>query len=96
MTTKRLFIGIPLQPSVNEKINDFISHQQEHQCIRWIPESNRHVTLLFLGNVEEYMLNKMIEQMDKVAASFNTFELDFDHYHIAPKRNPIWFGPGLK
>ena len=49
---QRVFIGIPVDKQSQRHINDLLeSIGKSEPNIRWVPESNRHLTFAFLGNI---------------------------------------------
>lgn len=58
MTMIRAFIGIGISSEINKRLNQDCENLQnqyglaDNEHLRWIAPRNRHITLLFLGNVE--------------------------------------------
>jgi len=49
---QRVFIGIPVDEQSQQHINHLLEPlMKSHPDIRWEPESNRHLTLAFLGDI---------------------------------------------
>jgi RNA 2',3'-cyclic 3'-phosphodiesterase len=53
---RRLFIGIPLPPNVNKALDEYchqIAKQHRNTRTRFTPTTNRHLTLAFLGTLNQ-------------------------------------------
>jgi RNA 2',3'-cyclic 3'-phosphodiesterase len=89
---QRIFLGIPLNLDTNHPLFLFIKNQPLSSTIRWVPEDNLHITLVFLGDTDGYQIAKLIEKVDSVAIQSPAFQLDFSHFSISPRRNPymVW------
>jgi RNA 2',3'-cyclic 3'-phosphodiesterase len=84
---KRLFIAFALSVKDNEKINAQLTIQTCDN-IRMIPDCNRHLTLEFLGNVDENLIGKIKEQLKCIANETMPFTLHFKMLLAFPPRAP--------
>src|SRR3989338_7425537 len=60
---------------------------------RWTAEENLHITLAFLGNVEENRIQQLIRELAVELKNFNKFKLAFKAMVLAPVNRParmIW------
>ncbi|MEM3374830.1 MAG: RNA 2',3'-cyclic phosphodiesterase [Candidatus Woesearchaeota archaeon] len=85
----RLFIAIDIPP-----FEDFLIIQEKIKKITkcTIPK-HFHITLKFLGNVEDNKLKDIIHRLNKI--SFNEFEIKTEHLGFFPsikKINVVWLG----
>jgi 2'-5' RNA ligase len=97
MSAIRAFIAIALPRIVQLKLDE-VAHSLKNertQAVRWVPGKNIHLTLKFLGEVE----NKKIEAISQViqveCLRFNPFELSTGGIGTFPNlRRPrvIWVG----
>jgi len=81
ITSKRLFIAIPLPDSANQLLNHYceqIAAQYPQQKIRFTPMLKRHITLTFLGVLAE-------DQIKNVC----TIVREFEHPAITIQLNTI-------
>ena len=69
----RCFIAIFPSKEIKEYLCQ-IQKQIGNKCIKakWIPKSQLHITLKFLGNIKEDKLGKIKEKLSKI--KFNSFE----------------------
>ncbi len=90
----RLFLAIELPNevkgylfSIKEKFNQNIAK------INWVAKKNLHLTLKFLNEVDEKLLNDVIEELKKI--KFNKFNLELDKLSGFPNENYVrvlWVG----
>jgi len=71
----RLFIGIPLPESYQEKLKPFTGRLNSclESKIRWISPGNWHLTLKFLGDVEESRMGVIKDALS--AIEYSAFEM---------------------
>jgi len=63
---KRVFIGIPVDAQAQQHINGLLRPLKEARGdIRWVPEINRHLTLIFLGNMPAAEVDILMGLFDK-------------------------------
>lgn len=92
----RLFIAIKISPSKSfkSKLSD-IKERLKQSTIKWVDSMNFHITLKFLGDVEEYYINSMIALLDQIAERNSGFALESSGFGFFGKtRQPrvIWYG----
>ncbi|WP_266202622.1 RNA 2',3'-cyclic phosphodiesterase [Pontibacter kalidii] len=88
----RLFVAAPLPTALQEKLTGHLSHF-EHPSLRILPQQNLHLTLYFIGNVPAQELQRIKEQVARVAQHHQPFTLQFERTEPGPKpRHPrlIW------
>ncbi|MBC8214684.1 MAG: RNA 2',3'-cyclic phosphodiesterase [Candidatus Marinimicrobia bacterium] len=93
--TKRLFIGIEVSPKVNSLIsslkNTIISERND---IRWVHQDNLHITISFLGNVQEENIPKLINLLTDVI-QFKSYKMSIEQTGIFPNEKRLrilWIG----
>ena len=80
---KRLFIAAPISRELKNRIKEI--EQRTHLSIPWIPLENLHLTLLFLGDVEEERISLIQDAMRSI--QFSAFEAMATHVDYAPNQN---------
>jgi RNA 2',3'-cyclic 3'-phosphodiesterase len=89
---KRLFLAIPLDTEQLRLCHDFIALQGKLP-VRWIDESNWHLTLVFIGNFPAAQINTLISELGSVSSGYSCFNLKFDKFLYIPNtKHPtmIW------
>lgn len=94
----RSFIAIDLPAKIHnrlEKVSIHLKENLEGAPIRWVPVTNIHLTLKFLGDVSESNLEVLKDVLDTVVSNHNKFEISIGGLGAFPKaRRPrvIWIG----
>ena len=90
----RSFIAIPLAPGVRSNAIKLIRKLSESDDgIKWVPTDNLHLTLKFLGDVENTDVPDICNALSDICDQFEPFELNFrgtgrlSRHRFAP--NPI-------
>jgi 2'-5' RNA ligase len=78
MQTIRSFIAIPLSADVRRNAVRLIERlRQEGDGIKWVPTDNLHLTLKFLGEVDNTAVPAVCNVLHRVAGQCDPFELVF-------------------
>ena len=93
---KRTFIAIdiPLESAIIEQINKLKSDFTDEK-IKWVKPHQYHITLQFLGNVENSGILHINESLDKVTGNFAGFSLELTEFGVFKNlKNPrvLWIG----
>jgi len=92
----RTFIAIDLPKDIKETLADL--EEQLKTCaadVKWVAPKNIHLTLKFLGEIEEDKLEKINQILEEVAKTNTTFSLGIFSLGAFPKINfprIIWVG----
>ena len=96
---KRIFVAIPVNFELLGltrsfvSLNDSMLHEGPLKKFRWTREENLHITLLFVGEVEEKLIAELTEKVKIVSSGKQPFELKFDTFSFAANRKSprmIW------
>lgn len=93
---KRLFLAIQLPEEIIDAFAELIRSCQKADSspgIRWTPRENLHITVYFLGYVDESNVAVIIEKTRAALANFKSLELEFKQIEFAPPNRParmIW------
>jgi 2'-5' RNA ligase len=89
---KRLFLAFELPRYFKENLIAAKSLVRLNGPVRWVPIDNLHVTLFFIGDFNELMLDKLKEDLFLLAYKQQVLELEFDKLVLMPKKRPymIW------
>jgi 2'-5' RNA ligase len=92
----RSFIAVDIPGSVRDKLDDLLSKLKRSQAdVKWAKSKSIHITLKFLGNVEEARLPKIEEIMGRVAENIEPFTVSIEGTGVFPNdRRPhvLWVG----
>ncbi|QDT02789.1 2',5' RNA ligase family [Rubripirellula lacrimiformis] len=78
MQTIRSFIAIPLNREVSKAAIRLIGRLKEpDDGIKWVPTDNLHLTLKFLGEVENVEVPRICDAIRGVVEEFEPFDLHF-------------------
>lgn len=92
----RLFIALPLPERVEKHLGDLIDDLRGHGGnVRWVPAGNIHLTVRFLGETDPALVDRLADEMNKVAARYQRLEAVADRIGAFPNlRRPrvLWVG----
>ncbi|MFH0987441.1 MAG: RNA 2',3'-cyclic phosphodiesterase [Patescibacteria group bacterium] len=80
---RRVFIAILLPEKVKRILADFQRYLREYD-VRWIKPENLHLTLFFLGWLEENQIVKAKESLKSAINGVPSFELELSQIQIGP------------
>lgn len=90
---KRIFIAIELPKNIKEKIID-IENKLDFDA-KYVKPENIHLTLAFLGNVEEEKLKVLESELEKDLAGLQPFKLEISGLGGFPqpqRAHTLWIG----
>ena len=93
MQKRKLFIEIKVPGSVKKRLQEK-TEKWKDLPVKWTKKENLHITLLFLGYVDETALPEICYKVSEVADQFEVFDLNFNIIEIGPipeKPRMIWF-----
>ncbi len=73
----RLFLAFPASKELKEQINNFYKNKKPFKA-SWVKVENLHITLKFLGEVEEKKAKNLIENFEKILSPLKYKELPFE------------------
>lgn len=98
MTEKliRTFIAIPAPLDVRSKKNMLYSILEDSPSkINWVTNMQLHLTIKFLGHTPESIINKIIEDIEKITSVFNPFEMTIEStgcFPVPERARTLWMG----
>lgn len=96
MSKIRAFIAIEIPDEIREKISDLQSSLKNlGGRISWTKPKNIHLTLKFLGDTDEMLIDEIASELNKIAASINQFQIHVEEIGAFPNfRRPrvLWIG----
>jgi 2'-5' RNA ligase len=92
----RLFIAVEIPDEVKKKVVELISELKKVEAsIKWVEEENLHITLKFLGWVEDKDLEKLISMVSQTVENYGSFKVNFSGMGTFPEgKSPrvVWVG----
>lgn len=92
----RLFFAVNFEESVRKRFYSIsVQLQKFNEQVKYEPIEKLHLTLLFLGNVEETLIPQLSSQVHKISTQFSETELIFDKLGVFKNfKQPrvIWIG----
>jgi RNA 2',3'-cyclic 3'-phosphodiesterase len=86
MQRKRIFVAINLPKKVREKLAEY----RFDVPAKWTKTENLHITLNFLGQVEDEDLLDIFSAVQEAALNNSPFDLNFDKIAYGSKYKMIW------
>lgn len=94
----RAFVSIQLSPIVQKAIEEAQARlRPEASGARWLPVQNCHLTLAFLGDMDEQAETRAVGALSNIGADFDPFEIALQGAGQFPPRGPfavLWLGVG--
>lgn len=92
----RAFIAVPFEDNVKSEILKVIDSLKPYAAghVRWVTNDNIHLTLKFLGNIDDYQIKRVKDAMDTLK-DVKTFNMDLYKIGGFPsllKPRVIWIG----
>jgi len=96
MNMIRSFIAVDIPGDVRDKLDRLIDKLKNSQAdVKWVKSKSIHITLKFLGDVEEIRFSKIKEIMENVAENIQPFTVSIEGTGAFPNdRRPrvLWVG----
>ena len=91
----RLFTGFPYHPLGFESVLRLLRARLDESCFRWSAATNAHLTLHFLGEVDEDRLPALSQALEDACAGLRSVPLRSSLPGVFPQRGTaqvIWLG----
>lgn len=94
----RTFIAIEIPEPLKQKLNrsmGVLRSDLEDGLIRWVRLESMHLTLRFLGEIEQTQVRSIQEILEEIAAMFSSFNLEiagFGCFPNASRPRVVWTG----
>ena len=74
----RIFVVFPIKYELAESFLLLSKKNSFNQNVRWTPRANLHITLFFIGEIEEENLNKIKNSLGNILQKQHSFSLSFE------------------
>ena len=95
----RTFIAIPIPDPVRVELARIIDalrvKNKKNRGVRWVRPEGIHLTLKFLGNIDESMVGPISDRLDDIATSYDYLDLGLDELGVFPgmeRPRVVWVG----
>lgn len=92
----RTFIAIEIPRQIKKKIDQLIAQEKNNQLpIKWTKFENLHITLKFLGEIDDVKKREIIHVLEETSKAFTPFIVNLDGIGCFPHPgNPrvLWIG----
>ncbi len=82
----RIFLATPLPPVWSESFLEISKKNSSLEKFRWTPRDNLHITLFFIGEVEENNLENIVSALGKLFVEQKSFILEFETVELRGKK----------
>lgn len=92
----RCFIAVEIPDAMKEAVHEIIAELKKTGAdVKWVPAENIHITLKFLGNTEEGLVEAIKEGLSKKLTAYHPFYIKISGIGYFPAKRPprvIWVG----
>jgi len=96
MSIIRAFIAIKIPTDIHKKLNSIQEKLKQSEVhVSWVKPENIHLTLQFLGNIDEKQIPKIVSQLEESVKVVSSFQLQVGYAGAFPNlRYPrvVWIG----
>ena len=78
----RIFLAFPLPLNLRKHLQQMFSGYSKAAGFRWTPEENLHITIYFIGEVEEEKIPLIREKIHGVLSQQTSFRLEFEQFEF--------------
>lgn len=92
MKKHRIFLAINLPESVKKRLIDYQS-EWANLPVRWTKKSNLHITLVFIGYVNDEEMLEICQLARRISQRYSSFEIKLNQICFGPPNRPprmIW------
>jgi 2'-5' RNA ligase len=88
----RIFTAFPLPNETAEAFLQLSNINSHLEKFRWTPRPNLHITLFFIGEVEEINLGRITENLEDVINQQQRIQIEFDEIIFKGRKHPsmLW------
>lgn len=80
---RKIFISINIPDKIKKSLIKATKKWQDLP-MKWVKEANLHITLLFLGYIDEETLPEICQKTREVVENMDIFDIEFDRIELFP------------
>jgi 2'-5' RNA ligase len=91
----RIFIAIKIEDLALEKLIKIKNELFQNRELNWEPKEKLHITLNFIGKVDEEVIPNLIARLKKITKNFSPFVLNFYKFGLFKRKgipSILWAG----
>jgi len=90
--SRRIFLAIPAPPEIHNYLTILKEQNKDISEIKWMKDHNLHLTIYFVGGIEDDDFDKIVKILDPIIQQTKTFSFQFEKIILAPSVKPkmIW------
>jgi len=86
----RLFVAIDVSAEIRQKLHAAQEKLAATKAdVRWVAPENMHITIKFLGEVEDARASEVLDRVAKAAAQVPAFPLEIEGIGRFPEKGPV-------
>ncbi|KKP97422.1 MAG: 2'-5' RNA ligase [Candidatus Moranbacteria bacterium GW2011_GWE1_36_7] len=86
MQKKKIFIEIQIPGQLKRRLAQIVAKWSDLP-IKWMKEENLHITVAFVGYVDESVLPDICEKVSEAVEEFEAFDLEFSSVELGPEKD---------
>ena len=89
---RRVFLAVAAPSETLDLLEDLKTRIPYHKALKWMRPQNLHLTIFFVGNIENRDYEHIIAGCREIVSSFSPFSLKFDGVAVMPSQKPymLW------
>jgi 2'-5' RNA ligase len=83
MLKKKIFIEVNVPSQMRRRLAQKVAQWAELP-VKWLKEESLHITVSFIGYVDESVIPDICQKVNEVVKDFESFEIIFEHIELGP------------
>ncbi|HOO91612.1 MAG TPA: RNA 2',3'-cyclic phosphodiesterase, partial [Syntrophales bacterium] len=92
----RTFIALPIPDDIKDILSEtIVALRSRNSSVKWVKPDNIHLTLKFLGDIEQDLVKSISTELDRTAEHFTEFDLVISDLGVFPgmkRPRVVWAG----
>ena len=87
MASWRLFLAVPVPQPVENRLEEILKKASGFREVKWVGKEQLHITLRFIGNLDENSIPKLEGLVQGAVSGFRPFESEIEGLEAFPNLN---------